>query len=190
MFQSLAQLRTFAQEKKMTKFRIFLLSLLLMQILLSAHIVLADTGPKPTMEFEFKQNLPEGERHTIVSGILYECDQSDCSDAAPLKELGPQGFYCDAQSCRAIAYGFAPYHRIEIEFSDEITRQSNIFETAGFDSRYTVTVQPDDLLVEAQLSLGFLPPIAIIAITCICILVGLGLILGGIILIRRRSAKN
>ena len=174
----------------MTKLRILLLSFILMQILFSAHVVLADTGPKPSMEFEFKQDLPEGERHTIVSGILFECDRSDCSDAAPLEEVGPQGFYCDAQSCRAIAYGFAPYHRIEIEFSDEITRQSNIFETAGFDSRYTVIVQPDDLLVEAQLSLGFLPSIAIIAIICICVLVGLALIVGLIILIRRRSAKN
>ena len=173
----------------MTKFRIVLWSLILLQILFSTHIVLADTGPKPTMEFTFKQNLPEGEKHTIVSGILHECDQSDCSDAAPLEEIGPQGFYCEAQSCRAIAYGFAPYHRIEIEFSDEITRQSDIFETAGFDSRYTVTVQPDDLRVEAQLSLGVLPPIVIIAITCICVLAGLGLIVGGIILIRRRSAK-
>ena len=174
----------------MTKFRVSLLSLILLQVLFSAHIVLADTGPKPTMEFIFKQNLPEGEKHTIVSGILYECDQSDCSDAAPLEEVGPQGFYCDAQSCRAIAYGFAPYHRIEIELSDEITRQSNIFETAGFDSRYTVTVQPNDLLVEAQFGLGVLPPIAIIAITCICIVMGLGLILGLIFFIRRRTAQT
>ena len=173
----------------MTKFRVSLLSLILMQVLFSAHAVLADTGPKPTMEFTFKQDLPEGEKHTIVSGILYECDRSDCSDAAPLEEVGPQGFYCEAQSCRAIAYGFAPYHRIEIELSDEITRQSNIFETAGFDSRYTVTVQPDDLLVESQLGLGILPSIAIIALTCICIVLGLGLVIGLIMIIRRRSAK-
>jgi len=173
----------------MTKFGVSLLSLILMQVLFSAHAVLADTGPKPTMEFTFKQDLPEGEKHTIVSGILYECDRSDCSDAAPLEEVGPQGFYCEAQSCRAIAYGFAPYHRIEIELSDEITRQSNIFETAGFDSRYTVTVQPDDLLVESQLGLGILPSIAIIALTCICIVLGLGLVIGLIMIIRRRSAK-
>ena len=174
----------------MTKFRIVVWSLILLQFLSSTQAVLADTGPKPTMEFTFKQDLPEGEKHTIVSGILYECDQSDCSDAAPLAEVGPQGFYCDAQSCRAIAYGFAPYHRIEIELSDEITRQSNIFETAGFDSKYTVTVQPDDLLVEAQLGLGILPSIAIIALTCICIVLGLGLVVGLIMLIRRRAAQN
>ena len=174
----------------MTKLRILLLSFILMQILFSAHVVLADTGPKPSMEFKFKHDLPEGERHTIISGILYECDRSDCSDAAALEEVGPQGFYCDAQSCRAIAYGFAPYHRIEIEFSDEITRQSNVFEITGFDSRYTVTVQPDDLLVETRFSLGVLRPIAIIAITCVCALVGLGLIVGLIFFIRRRTAQT
>ncbi len=173
----------------MTKFRILLLSLILLQILFSAHVVLADTGPKPSMEFAFKQELT-GEQVTIVSGILYECDQPDCSDAAPLEKLGPQGLYCEVESCRALAYGFAKYHRLEIEFSDGVTRESNIFETLGFDSKYTVTIRSNDLLVEAQLSLGVLPSIAIIAITCICVLVGLGLIVGLIVLIRRRSAKN
>ena len=173
----------------MTKFRILLLSFILIQVLFPAYIVLADTGPKPSMEFAFNQE-PTGEQATIVSGILYECDQPDCSDAAALEELGPQGLYCEVESCRALAYGFAPYHQLEIEFSDGVTRESNIFETAGFDSKYKVTVRPDDLLVEAQLSLGVLPPIAIIAITCICVLLGLGLIMGLVILIRRRSTKN
>ena len=109
---------------------------------------LTDTGPKPTMEFMFDQK-PLAAPVTILSGILYECQQPDCSDAHPLEEGGPQGFRCTAESCDALAYGFAPYHRIEIEFSDGKTRQSNIFETAGFDSRYQVTVNPDDLLVES-----------------------------------------
>jgi len=73
-----------------------------------------DTGPKPTMEFSFDQSLL-AQPVTIVSGILYECQQSDCSDAQPLMEGGPQGFRCTAESCDALAYGFAPYHRIEIE---------------------------------------------------------------------------
>ena len=173
----------------MTKFRILLLSPILMQILFPAHVVLADTGPKPSMEFAFKQEL-SGEQATIVSGILYECDQPDCSDASPLEELGPQRFYCEAESCQALAYGFAPYHRLEIQFSDGVKRESNIFETAGFDSKYTVTVRPDDLRVEAQLSLGGLPTIVTIAVTCICVLLGLSLIVGLIIFTRRRSAKN
>lgn len=165
------------------------LLLLLLSLLLPTQIVLADTGPKPTMDFQFKQELP-GEPVTITSGILYECEQSDCSDAAPLQELGPQGFRCDAESCSALAYGFSPYHRLEILFSDGKTRQSNVFETAGFDSKYTVTVRPEDLLVEAQFSLGVFPPIAIIVLTCICALVGVGVIVGLIIFLVRHSKKN
>jgi hypothetical protein len=173
----------------MTKFRVLLLSFVLLQILTSAQVVFADTGPKPSMEFEFKQEL-NSEAVTIVSGILYECDQPDCSDATPLEELGPQRLYCEAESCRALAYGFAPYHRLEIEFSDGVTRESNIFETAGFDSNYTVIVRPDDLLVEAQLGLGVFPPTVIIAITCVCLLVALALIVGLIFIIRRRTVQT
>lgn len=167
------------------------LSLLLFsfQVLLPTQVALADTGPKPTMEFTFRQELT-GQPVTITSGILYECEQSDCSDAAPLQELGPQRFTCEANSCSALAYGFAPYHKIQIEFSDGKTRQSNIFETAGFDSRYAVTIRPDDLLVEAQFSPGILPPVAIIVVTCICALVGVGLIVGLIVFLIRRSKNN
>ena len=143
--------------------RKLLVVLLALQILLPAHIALADTGPKPSMDFVFKQESLE-DQITIVSGILYECNQPDCSDATPLKEVGPQRFTCDASSCSATAYGFAPYHKIEIEFSDEETRESNVFETAGFNSRYTVTVRPDDLLVEAQFSLGVFPSIIAILV--------------------------
>ena len=117
------------------KLQIILL-LALLQAVLPSRIALADTGPKPTMEFTFTDTDA-----TIVSGVLYECDQPDCSDAVPLEELGPQRLYCETTSCRAIAYGFAPYHILEIEFSDATTRASNIFETAGFDSKYKVTVQ-------------------------------------------------
>ena len=171
-----------------------LVKLILLLIFLQAGMpvgtVFADTGPKPTMDFQFKYESTE-DHPTIVSGILYECRQSDCSDAAPLQVGGPQRFTCNANSCHALAYGFAPYHKLEIEFSDEQTRQSNIFETAGFASSYTVTVRPDDLLVEAQFSLGFLPPIfLILIITCVCALVGVGLIVGLIIFLVRRSRQN
>lgn len=168
--------------------KLFLLVLSL-QILLPAHVVLADTSPKPTMDFEFRQELT-GEQVTITSGTLYECEQSDCSDASRLEELGPQRFTCEADSCRALAYGFAHYHKIEVEFSDGKTRQSNIFETAGFDLRYTVTVRPEDLLVEAQLSLGVFPLIAILILICVCALVSLGLLAGLIVFLIRRSKKN
>ena len=168
---------------KLTK--LFLLSLFLLA-LLPVRAALADTGPKPTMEFTFKPETTNTPL-TINSGILYECEQSDCSDAAPLQQLGPQGFFCDAQNCHATAYGFHPYHKIEIQFSDGKTRQSNIFQTAGFDSKYTVIVRPDDLSVEAQLSLSVLPPFGMILITCICAVVGLSVIAVVIIFIVRRA---
>ncbi len=131
----------------MTKFRILLLLSILISLSFPADMVFADIGPKPTMEFEFKQELPE--QVTIISWILYECDQSDCSDAAPLEELGPQRLYCEAESCSATAYGFAAYHRLEIQFSDGKTRESNIFETIDFNSNYLVTINADNLTVEA-----------------------------------------
>lgn len=169
------------------KFKALLLSSVLLISILPTQPAFADTGPKPTMEFTF--NWPDGEL-SIVSGILYECDQSDCSDAAPLQEGGPQRFTCDALSCRALAYGFAPYHKLEIEFSDGVTRESNIFETAGFDSQYTVTVQPNDLVVETKLSLGVFPPTIQIVIACICILVIGVIIIGLIIFLVRRSRSK
>ena len=161
--------------------------LVLTQVLLPNHVALADTGPKPTMDFQFQfeSGLEESD---IVSGILFECNESDCSDARPLEEVGPQRLYCEPQSCRAIGYGFAPFSLLEIEFSDGVTRRSNTFEQAGFDSRYTVYVRPEELLVEAKfslvpsLSLGILE-----VITCICALVGLGLIAGLVIFLIRRS---
>jgi hypothetical protein len=165
----------------MKKIRILILFLLTL-LLLPVHSARADTGPKPTMEFAFS-----GEPLTITSGILYECEQSDCSDASPLKELGPQRFTCEANSCSATAYGFAKYHRIEIEFSDGKTRQSNIFQTAGFDSKYKVTVNPDDLLVEAQLSLTTMPSRLFLVVACVCTLVAGAIIIGLIIFLVRRS---
>ena len=155
--------------------------------LLPVQVVFADTGPKPSMQFDFRQELPAGEV-VIASGILYECNQPDCSDAALLETLGPQGFFCGVGNCSATAYGFAPYHMLEIQFSDGITRRSNIFETAGFDSRYTVTVQPSDLFVEAQFNSGLFPRAGSVTVACICALLVVGLLAGLIIFVMRRSA--
>jgi len=152
----------------------------------SAH---ADTGPKPSMEFEFNQELL-AEPVTIVSGILYECQESDCRDAKPLEELGPQGFGCSTDSCSAMAYGFAPYHRIEIEFSDGQARGSNIFQTAGFESKYQVTVNPGDLQVEPQFSLPA-PQWSIgILLLCACLLGGGVLLIAAVVFFLRRSSRK
>ncbi len=173
----------------MTKLRFLLLSFILIQLFLPVHVVSADTGPKPTMTFEFEQEW-SGEKLTILLGILYECEQPDCSDAAPLEELGPQRFMCEAESCRAMAYGFSPYHKLEIQFSDGKTRQSQVFETAGFNSRYTVKVRQDDLLVDARFSLPAFSPMNIVILACMCTLAGGILIIGLIVFIIRRSTRK
>lgn len=163
--------------------------LLIFQIFLPAQTVLADTGPKPQMHFQFKYESAE-DHPTIISGVMYECQQADCSDASPLEQVGPQGFYCDSEGCSATAYGFAPYHKIEVEFSDEETRESNVFQTAGFESAYTVTVRQNDLLVESEFSpTGMFPPLFMIVIACICALVGLSVVAVVVIfLVRRKKA--
>jgi hypothetical protein len=173
---------------KIIKLNKFLVLLLFSQLLLQLQVAHANTGPKPTMDFDFDQQLLQTPV-TIVSGILYECQQEDCSDAHPLEEGGPQGFRCTAANCDALAYGFAPYHRIEIEFSDGKTRQSNIFETAGFESRYKVTVTPDDLSVEALPSAPA-PWTWIVLLLCACALCGGVLLIAVIVFVIWRSLRK
>jgi hypothetical protein len=187
----------------MTHYRKLFLLLIFIILFMPVHIAYADIGPKPQMEFEFAQALTD-EEVTIVSGIMYECDHSDCSDAAPLEELGPQRFYCEDGSCRALAYGFSPYHQLEIQFSDGKTRQSNVFETGGFESVYLVTVRADDLLVELK-SASEAPPdepfppqsngnsfigAASMILVCVCMVTGGLALIGLIIFALRRSAKK
>lgn len=89
---------------------------------------------------------------SIVSGELYQCDLTDCSDARPLEQAAVQGFRCyGGDSCEAISY--EPFHRfnyLEIEFSDGKTRRSNVFENQAFRSQYDVSIREDDLLVTGR----------------------------------------
>ncbi len=174
------------------------LHLFFLTVLLPGSSTLIDVGPKPTMEFSFTQGF-EGDQVTITSGTLLECEEADCRDAAPLREVGPQRFSCDASSCSAMAYGFSPYHQLEIQFSDGITRKSNIFTTAGFNASYRVTILKTTLEVKSLFSLDPLNLIPSpgnpqsflgIALICGCCLVGLIVVIIVIILLVRRSRKK
>jgi hypothetical protein len=157
--------------------------------LLAVKPVAADTGPKPTMDFAFTQAVP-GPQLTITDGTLFECEQADCSDAQALQQLGPQHFGCAANTCDSTSYGYNPYHRIEIHFSDGKTRRSNIFQTAGFNAKYNVTIRPDDLLVEAAPSLDFSSPFPYVLIgVCVLCLLVLIVIVAVILILRRRSKQ-
>jgi hypothetical protein len=117
----------------------------------------ADTGPKPTMDFSFIYELSPAV--TIVSGTLLECSSPDCADAAPLEQLGPQGFSCEAGSCSSMAYGYSKYHRLSITFSDGQVRESNVFTKKNFNAHYKVTVRENDLSVTENWGLGISSPL-------------------------------
>lgn len=116
-------------------------------LLIPTASVFADMGPKPYMEFDIDY---EGEELQIVSSLLYECAQSDCGDALPLEEVAVQGIGCSDNVCMAVAYGFQEYHILELTFSDGRVLASNVFETVGFISNYTVTVRENELFVEER----------------------------------------
>jgi hypothetical protein len=133
-------------------------SLLSLPLLLSVSIAglmpvrtqAADIGPKPEMEFTFQ--FPPGSELRIVQGELLQCEKLDCGDAEPLPELGPQAFTCNETSCRSMAYGYAPYSRLRVEFSDGEVRESNSFTHDRLSAAYHVTVRDRDLVVEGSSS--------------------------------------
>jgi len=105
-------------------------------LLLAAAPVRADLGPKPSMEFSFEY---EGEPLAVEGGHLIECEDRECQDGEPLEVWGPQGFSCTADMCSSMAYGYKPYHRLVITFTDR-TRESNVFAKKAFDAKFKVMV--------------------------------------------------
>ena len=114
-------------------------------IVLPHRLALADTGPKPSMTFAFKYKISPA--LTILSGTLLECSDPNCADATPLREMGPQRFICAENSCSSIAYTYAKYHRLSIQFSDGQRRESNVFRKNYFQASYTVQVLEKSLQV-------------------------------------------
>lgn len=133
------------------KLFLIILMLLPLWIIFSAGVGLVDMGPKPHMEFFLDSEVGAVQ---VEAGTLYECGQPDCSDAHPLEEVAVQGFRCYETTCTAVAYGFAPYHVLELTFSDGVTRRSQVFETIGHISNYGVTVRENDLLVAPRFNLA------------------------------------
>lgn len=151
--------------------------LMLAMLGLAVREVRADVGPKPSMTFNFAYEIEPAP--TIVAGEQIQCDDATCTSGKPLEKAGPQGFRCTETACTSMAYGYRDYHRLVIEFSDGVTRESDVFEQRGFNGIYTVTVRADDLEVTPKGGLG----------SRIGLIVGLvaggaivGLLIGGLIL--------
>lgn len=111
----------------------------------------ADAGPKPTMEFSFVQETEPP--LTIVEATLLQCEDAACSTSTPLEEAGPQRFTCTADHCSSMAYGYSTYNRLVIRFSDDRTRESNVFTKQAFQANYQVTIRETDLAVEEKIGL-------------------------------------
>ena len=168
--------------------------LILLIILLTLGIPLssarADLGPKPSVKFTFVQEF-SGSPVTITSGTLLQCDLPDCSDAHPLPEvIGPNHFSCEALTCSGMAYGFTKYGKLEINFSDGKTRQSNIFAIKSSKSFYDVTIQEHDLVVTEHVK----PATFSLLVLCLCCCAGMllvaAVIVGLVVFFTRRKATT
>ncbi|MGD8967902.1 MAG: hypothetical protein PVI07_10385 [Anaerolineae bacterium] len=126
--------------------RAALLGVLLLGLLAPIQASRADIGPKPSMTFEFIYRTESP--LIIVQGQQLQCQESTCADAKPLHDLGPQHFACTELTCTSMAYGYSPYNKLRIRFSDGVTRDSQVFETGSLRSTYQVNVRDEDLLVE------------------------------------------
>jgi hypothetical protein len=125
-----------------------ILILMALALFLPATPVMADLGPKPTESFEFVFKIAKVD---IVSGQLFQCDDSACQVGKPLLRGGPQGFGCTVDACDSLAYGYSKYQKLVITFTDGV-RDSNVFTKSAFNAKYTVTVLEDSLQVEETTS--------------------------------------
>lgn len=129
----------------------WILPVLLLGLLSVPATAYADTGPKPQAAFSFDYQVP---RAQIVSGELWQCEDPACATGEPLRQLGPQGFGCEVDSCHATAYGFAQYQKLVIRFEDR-TRESNVFHQDAFNGVFVVTVRETDLMVTERVQVGY-----------------------------------
>jgi hypothetical protein len=125
-----------------------LLLLILFLAAIPSQSVEADAGPHPSMQFVFISKVKP--TPTIVSGQLYECKDEACTKSGLLPEMGPQRFQCQPNTCNSSGYMYTTYHRLEIVFSDGLTRQSNIFTKVAYFANYLVTIEDKSLVVEEK----------------------------------------
>jgi len=129
----------------------FFIPLILLSLFLAAipfEKVKADAGPHSSMQFVFISRIDP--KPAIVSGMLLNCKDEGCIQFEPLQEMGPQRFECQSYSCHSSAYSNSPFYRLEIVFSDGVTRQSNIFTKRAFAANYQVTILVQSLEVEEK----------------------------------------
>ena len=127
------------------KNKLRLVIVILIGIALLSYSVIADLAPKPTMSFNI---IDETSNHArFLGGEQFQCEDQNCVNMTPLGTLGPQQFTCRGDSCRSLAYGYRPYQKLVLNFSDKL-RESSIFSTESFNAEFNVKVTDSQLSVE------------------------------------------
>ncbi|MBI9044695.1 MAG: hypothetical protein JEZ06_09430 [Anaerolineaceae bacterium] len=175
--------------KKSYRITIVTSLLILIFVLIPIQTASADVGPKPTMMFELEYHTAEILSIEEINLLL--CDDKECLDSRMMeKQLGPQDIDCiSADQCNSMAYGYADFHKLIIQFSDGITRESNIFKKKQFNAHYQVMVYDDNLVVDEKASL-FNVSVLAVAGSCLFLLCGIGLIVFLILAILRERQER
>lgn len=112
-------------------------------VLVGFACLLVAMSPPPEMEFKLLYEISPAPE--FASGTLLQCQEPDCSDG---KQSG-EAIYCYTEAkCRVwLVDDDAVYFQIEVFFSDDTVRTSNIFEKTYAYSEYEITVLEDELVV-------------------------------------------
>lgn len=113
-------------------------------LLLCMGTAAADIGPKPSMSFRLKYQTSAPVQ--LLSGEQMQSFDPGFADARPLAAFGPQGFSARQDHCFSSAYGYAPYQKLVLKYSDRV-RESNIFSSVPGDVTYDVLVTDTALIV-------------------------------------------
>lgn len=106
-------------------------------------------SPKPEMDFSFQYQTRQPISVLPATSEQIQCQDNQCMKQEPLGVYGIQKLYCRAQGCFSIAYEYAPYQKLIVDFSDGVKRESNVFATPEkLRNSFVVSVREKDLWVE------------------------------------------
>lgn len=112
----------------------------------------ADMGPKPTMKFHIEMSAELSARYVRAYQLQYD-NADGMGNADTLHNnmsKGPEGFFCEGPgTCRSLAYGYKPFHRLLFVFDDD-TLLSPVFEKQAFNSTYKVAVNTSGIEVKNE----------------------------------------
>lgn len=123
--------------------------LLLAACLLAVAPAWSGVFPKPEMDFDFVYQTEQSPAILPDTSEQIQCQDNQCIQSTPLGIYGIQKLYCQADGCFSIAYKYAPYQKLIIDFEDGVKRESNVFPAPDrLRDSFTVTVRDKDLRVE------------------------------------------